>query len=306
MPKPKLVVNNQTDGDRIAYEKQIVARLREQQGPSTIMTITPGMAELILQNLYGDHNRKPIEKTIRKVLRGLQQNRFYLTGETITFTTKGVLGDGQNRLFACIRAGKAITVHVVFGVEHEAFPYINTGQSRTAAHVLRIARVANPEEIAPAVRWAELLDTGRAVQRTTFEPDEILALYRKHHSDLNDHHKAAKAVHSVYHKTQPVGAIMAALAIFHRIDTDVAADFEAAWGSGTYPERFIPIREMQAAMTELAEATNGRIHDVARMALIVMAWNAVRKGKTMTRARFKWTRGSIFPAIDGHTIRRPS
>src|SRR5262249_46857422 len=110
-----------------APSKQLQSQISELQSlikhpPSTskIIEYSPQLADYILTNLSRENRPKKLAK-IKRYAQDLIEGRWGMTGDTIKFGSNGVLRDGQNRLAACIRAGKSFRSHTVFGIDPDLF-----------------------------------------------------------------------------------------------------------------------------------------------------------------------------------------
>ena len=92
--------------------------------------VTPELANAFLSCNH-PNNRAFKENDIKKYVREMDNNRWLMTGETIVFSGKGYLIDGQNRLKAIAASGKGQRMLVVRGVSDEAIRLINSGVPRT-------------------------------------------------------------------------------------------------------------------------------------------------------------------------------
>src|SRR4051794_31947970 len=104
--------------------------------------IEPKAAQRILDR-WNIGNRPPVENKIEEYADAILEGRWYLTGDTIKFSTNKNMLDGQNRLMACVRTGKPIFSYVVFGIQPDAFVYMDRGGVRTAANVLTMKGYQN-------------------------------------------------------------------------------------------------------------------------------------------------------------------
>lgn len=262
---------------------------------SVVLEITPAVAKHALKH-WNSRNRREKPSAVKRYTEDMRNHRWALNGSTVVFTNALRLGDGQNRMMACVRADIAFKVHVVFGVPDEYFFTIDQGKVRNPDDVLHLEGVTNSRIIAQAVRWAELLATGRAKQRTIFTPREILELWRSKHKAVEDFYAEARRIAS--RNRQPTGLVMACLYTFDKIDSDFAAEFSEQWEMGTYQPRFRAIGTMQVELLKLSNIASGRIHDVVRAAMIVNAWNACRKGTGSYGAVIRWDKNKPFPKIE--------
>ena len=261
------------------------------------LDITPGVARHVLAHWRGHHNRHEKPAAIENYAADMSKpDGWMLNGSTIVFTDRHLLGDGQNRMIACVRANKPFTTFAVFGVPHEYFFSIDQGRVRGPADVLTIHGVPNANIVYPAVRWAELLANTKTIKRRrTFTPPQILELYKTKHKGVEDFLKEARRVVSSNRK-QPLSMVMAMLYTFNKIDSDLAAEFSEHWATCAYPGSFRAIQIMQQELGILGGKVT-RIHDVVRAAMIVNAWNVVREGTKPRAALIRWDMAMAFPEI---------
>jgi hypothetical protein len=92
------------------------ALIRRPPTNSRVIEFSPKLAEHILTKL--NLNNRPMKTAkIKKYAEDLAEGLWGLTGDTIKFGTDGLLKDGQNRLSACVRAGRPMASHAVFGID---------------------------------------------------------------------------------------------------------------------------------------------------------------------------------------------
>lgn len=85
-------------------------------------------------------NRKLRDARVNMIARDIMLGNWTpLTGDTIKFSPKGELLDGQHRLLACIVANTPIDSYVAFGVPKEAFRTFDTGLKRRVTDALFVA-----------------------------------------------------------------------------------------------------------------------------------------------------------------------
>jgi len=99
--------------------------------------LSPDAAAILLEN----HNFKNrgIKKHQKAFLqRQIKDGKFVYNGETIIVGDNGQILNGQHRLAACVAAGTAIEVLIVFGVPASAFVTVDQGARRNGADVLGI------------------------------------------------------------------------------------------------------------------------------------------------------------------------
>lgn len=281
-------------------DESIIGRLERyiQHPPqgSKVFTITPGVAEYLLQK-YNRSNRSVKPANIKKYVDHMLAQRWALTGDTLKFSDRALLRDGQNRLAACVRSGQLFTTHIVFGIEDQCFDLLDRGKNRDGSDILTITGHTNTRHLAAAVRWAYLFDEGRVKNRDTIDPDRIRHLLHERFPSLPDYINIAQTIHR--QSGQPVGLVAAALFMFARRDQGRADAFAAAWANGSYSGRFAPLGKMEKEIAHIASKSSGRIHDVVRAAFIVIAWNDYVRNKRGATTHFRWTLADEFPKIAG-------
>ena len=261
-----------------------------------VFEITPDVAKTLLDDYNtGNRPKKPI--AITKYANHMTAGTWALTGDTIKFSDHARLRDGQNRLFACCRSGRSFKTHIVFGILDSAFDILDQGKGRTGADVLAIAGFQNTTALSGAVRWVHLIATGRAKQRDTLEPDERLRLLNKTYQGLERYIKQARAISVA--NSQPIGLVIAMLHLFHNANAEAAKNFATAWELSDRGGRFKPIHLMQMEIANIQSNSSGRVHDVVRAALIVLAWNLFITKKKGTSSQMKWSPQEAFPEILG-------
>lgn len=261
---------------------------------SRVFEITPDMAKQILTEFNtGNRTKKPV--AIAKYADYMANDEWALTGDTLKFSDLGRLRDGQNRLMACARSGVPFRTHIVFGVPDSAFDVMDQGRNRSGADILSIAGYDNVTALAGAIRWAALISSGRAKQRDTFEPDQLLSLIQTTHSGLTQHIKQGRAIYVA--TNQPISLVIALLYLFHQANPGLAREFSAAWETGERGGKFKPLALMQAQITTKKELSSGRLHDVERAALIVKAWNLFVSKRRGRQSDITWKLSEPFPEI---------
>lgn len=116
----------------------------------SIVRIEPHMARMMLEK--NTKNRKMDKKHAERFRDAMAAGEWWMNGETIIFSTSGILLNGQHRLWAIIASGVAVDVLVVRGIDEDAFRTIDGVRSRRAGEVLAIAGELNSNKIAACVQ----------------------------------------------------------------------------------------------------------------------------------------------------------
>lgn len=100
-----------------------------------LVMMTPEKAKIYLDHNEG--NRKLSDVFIAKLQRAILTDSWKATmSSPISVDTNGNLIDGQHRLTAIVRAGKAVPCYVVYGCDPMSKKFIDTGKSRTVKDVI--------------------------------------------------------------------------------------------------------------------------------------------------------------------------
>lgn len=288
----QVITGNQTSVQIIAFLERLIANPPQ---TSRVVKFTPDVAAFILEK-YNIDNRPMKPVAIRDYADFMSSNKWALTGDTIKFSDAALLRDGQNRLSACVRSGQPFTTHVVFGIDDDYFMMLDRGKNRTGSDVLIIAGYKNTTMLAAAVRWATLIEDGKAKSRASFNPIETLRLLQERHQALQDFTSDGTQLYK--HRQQPVGVGCALAYLFHKANPKKAEKFVEAWISGNFSKEFRAIGTMQKAIAKIFQMSNGRIHDLVRVALIIKAWNLHLINKQGREADFIWEPKDEFPKIN--------
>jgi hypothetical protein len=309
----------------LSPDQQLIERLKKELLDPTerayVWTLTPAFCRYVLAN-HHDHNRKENAAKIRRYAADMARGAWALNGEPVKFTKLGQFADGQNRFMSSIRSGASFTTFVDFGIADELFYTMDRGKPRTPADVLHLEGVANSELVASAMRWAELIITNSVKRRFSYEPGEILRMWRDKqngHAGVEDFIDEARDVHRI--TGEPRAMVMAMLYLFTKADPDFTPDFAAAWANSTRdPVRWSAIRSLEDTFAEvkahnrhrnrernrrIGGTITGRIHDVVRAAMIINCFVRSRRGERGLRGSLDWKLEDPFPQIPGLVYREP-
>lgn len=269
--------------------------------PSTskIIEFSPQLAEYVLTNLSRDNRPKKPAK-IKRYAEDLIAGRWGLTGDTIKFGTNGLLRDGQNRLAASIRAGRALTSHVVFGVDPDLFTRMDIGKNRTPADVFSIAGISYASHVAGAARWLLILTSDNPGDRgAQFSNEQLLDAYREKLNAEKLEHSIQCALAVRRSTRHPVAPLAALHYLFSEKDRQKADDFFDEWAMDRAKRARAPTRYLQRRLVEMARLSNRRVHENVRNALIIKAWNAYVASRSLTKTVMQHSPADKMPRIGG-------
>lgn len=103
---------------------------------STVEKVTPKQAATYLKKFQVNRRLRPgmVDYLSREII----ENRWQLSHQGVAFFEDGSGADGQHRLNAIVKAGKAVHIAVFRGLKKTAMNIIDTGTARTPDDVLRI------------------------------------------------------------------------------------------------------------------------------------------------------------------------
>jgi hypothetical protein len=269
--------------------------------PSTsrIVEFSPALAEHILTNFSRD-NRPTKPTKIKRYAQDILDGRWGLTGDTIKFGSNGILRDGQNRLAACVRAGRPIVSHVVFGIDPDLFTRMDIGKNRTPADVFSIAGITYATHVAGAVRWLQILTGANPGDRgAQFSNEELLRSYREQFDADRLEHSIQAALAVRRSTRQPVAPLAALHYIFAEKNRLKADSFYDEWAMDRTKRARAPTRYLQRRLVEVARQSNQRLHENVRNAFIIRAWNAYVVGRALSKVEMQHAPGDKMPKISG-------
>lgn len=151
-------------------------------------TITPEIAQQLLERNV--RNRKFKETAIRRYAEDMANDRWDPEAAALMFDKRGDLIDGQNRLYACLRAGKPFGTMIRTGLKADTMRHIDLGIRRSVSDTFKIEQVkfatAASGSIAMRKRYEEGEANGRKIGQTLdtkgvrLTPDEALDFLREH------------------------------------------------------------------------------------------------------------------------------
>jgi len=112
--------------------------------------VTP---ELAAQYLEANTNNRPVKPiSIKKYAKDMKEGKWKTgTKEFIKIGTSGRVLDGQNRLFAIIKADVAVELEFVFDMDESLFDVLDTGTARTPGDVFTIAGIKNSTRVSAII-----------------------------------------------------------------------------------------------------------------------------------------------------------
>ena len=274
-------------------QEMLLALMRDPPENSRIITITPALAEWILNTFNtAGVNRKPKPARIQRYREAMEHSAWLLTGEPIIFGKEQLL-DGQNRLMGCVRSGKPFRTHVVFGISDNVFAVINSGKSRDITDTFFTYGVKDYKIVSHAIRWLMIYADGKPMARTSYSNQQMWDHYNNPEKVDQDLMLEAIARSKMVSKVIPRPAMCAHFYLFakknERVAQKMATDFD---------KNQFGARRLTTHISNTKKQRQGRLNDVWINAMIVATWNAYRANRTVTKKDLTWDMGvQEYPVI---------
>jgi hypothetical protein len=256
-----------------------------------LMRITPEVARDLLKNALPN---RPISKArVRALIEDLRRGRWQTNGESIILDASLRLLDGQHRLMAVAESGIAITALVVVGVAPAAMPSIDQGRSKGGADVLHMAQLPRAQQLASAARWLWRYQNQSMRQATVLLRDYELPAFIGQHPGLPGALDWGRTVRAFL-------AQGSASMLFHVMaQTDAATARQLFHGLATGQNLSAadpPWHVRERLLKDKRPLRHAVI--VERAALVVLAWDCVRKG-------LPWVPGRTWKGVQDKSVPFP-
>jgi hypothetical protein len=239
------------------------------------MHITPALAEQWLER--NTRNRPMNARHVDHLLADILDGFWQVNGEAIKFDTQGNLIDGQHRLAAIMKAGRAIDTMVMWNVPDSAFETIDSGRKRQAADVLSISGVKNAALVAAAAKllWKY---ANKKVYSPEWPTSREVAILVDGTPELVD--AAADASGRKHMRSLMPSSITAWLMYETRRRDPIAAEtFWERLDSGEHLASDSPVHRLRERLQD-NRASKTKLYPTDVAALAVIAWNNHWKGRS--------------------------
>ena len=267
------------------FKKQIGWHVNCDEPHATVMTVTPLMAdELLRRNEREDYRNRTLSASTLDKYTDEMKRGWKLTGETIIISKSGRLLNGQHRLHACIAAEKSFQTFVVFGVDDDAFAFMDIGRKRTAGDIFSIHGIKDANRMASATLWIwkyhnTKMNTPPAGASPT--PDQLYDYYNSVAPNLT-----ASVTVGRQCKDLAPPALMVALHYLCSQKSAAHADkFFVGIATGVNLTAKDPALKLRNRLIE-ERIGGGTLSDIYIAAFTVQAWAAARQGRAV--GIFRW------------------
>jgi len=254
-----------------------------------VATLTPEDADYLLST--NSSNRAPSQRSVQCLTTMMCAGYWMLTGETIKIDTNGRLLDGQHRMLALRAYNKPLEFAIAFCISKKAFEVTDTGKSRTATDILKMAGYKNVSKNAAALRVLLVYKESESFSyRRYISPQETLRAIERYPKITN---YAMQAQQFRYIVTASI--IQFFMLVTQEIDPDKSYDFFSKLLTGENLKKGDPILNFRTM--NLKYKSNNVVPDKRyTLASIILTWNSFLNEELNTN--IKWD-GKDFPLISG-------
>lgn len=242
-------------------------------------------------------NRRPSPGAIEQYSRDMLNQRWTETGVPVIIDVRNVVIDGQQRLAAIVKSGKATRLNVVFGVQPEVQENIDKGRRRTVGDDLTIRGVPDAMHVASTASLLVAWRSGK-IANTGFAPTpaEVNAFIRTNEQDIITAVRDGRRLKN-HVNLGTVSVFSAASFASRRVDATASAEFFEALRVGSNLAERDPILTLRNTIGRY-DRLNRKPHRNYQLYQVVQAWNAWRSGQDAHYLRVpKVLVSSAFPVM---------
>lgn len=262
---------------------------------SVVIEFHPDIASQLLQTC-NKKNRPLTERFVRRLAADFHES-YELTGDTIKFSRKGTLLDGQHRLHACVKDNRPLLTHVVFGIEDRVFDVLDQGRKRTAADVLALCGVENHTTIAAAINYVRYITSGSQVDggSNALSPRAIRRLAMGEMKDIGRYVKDAMLINAAY--KHPPSIVTALLYLIGQHREALAHEFAQEWVHGARVGRNKNFDVLSGRFISITRQSGGVLNRAVRAALMIQTFNHWNAHVVASPQSLRWQKGLKFPSL---------
>lgn len=259
-------------------------------GNARIVRITPELARTWLK--LNVKNRRVRVRHVDSLVSEIVRGNWEVNGETIKFSDTGNLLDGQHRLEATVKSGKAIDTWVVWGVKESAQTTMDTGAMRQAADALSLVGSKNSVLLGSTVKLILLHSSGvlKYSRQTSISTPDILK-WVSNNPDIAETILLADGLRR--HIECPPSAVGAAVYLCRQADPNDTRVFFERLANQTNLSDGDPILALIKRQREIRN-NKTRTDPLSHVSMILRTWNSWRKGTLVKQLKALNTNGEPF------------
>lgn len=228
------------------------------------------------------HNRNMNLKMVAAYARDMKSGAWKANGETVKICEDGRVLDGQHRFAAIVMAGITLELIVISDLPAESQETMDLGRKRTAADALVLRGETNTNVLASVARRVCMWESGN--QRFTNNPQPTAAEIIDTLERFPSIRRSADVGTGTNHSYRAANATVTGTAhhILHHVDQDAAAEFFAMLRTGAKLDVDHPVLTLRNRLQRDRDISKS-VPFYVNVAYYLRAWNAYRKGQTLTQ-----------------------
>lgn len=263
---------------------------KKQNGNARIIEITPKMAMCYLET--NNHNRRLSERSVRELMTAIKNDEWQINGEAIKIDREGNLLDGQHRLHAIVKSGRAVKSYVISNLDSETFKTIDTGKRRNNADALSLLGYRDPAMLAAASRMVMNIERNQLRSHERISNIQLEQFLERQQGIVT----SVALMREIKIDHVLAGATGAALHhIFARFDRDEADIFFADLAKGSMLSDKDPVFLLREKLMFYKSRLGASLTRREAAALVIKAWNYRRTGRVVKKLLWAKKSGEAFP-----------
>jgi len=233
-------------------------------------------------------NRALRRRLVDTYARDMLAGDWVVTGEAIKFSRDGKLIDGQHRLEAILIANETrpdleIPLMVIYGLDPDSQHVMDTGARRTVGDSLALDGIANASFVASTARLVAQYENGDITTNTVQMSTPEIRDWVDAHPSFPDF-ISRNLRHAQKSPAPSPSGLLAMLWKLTEIDSEMAQDFYTGFATQENLSKGDPRMTLFLRFVDIRiRREQARARDV--MGLMILAWNAYRKGRTLSTLR---------------------
>jgi hypothetical protein len=272
--------------------------LRADQLASECITVTPEMAEWLLNNC-NSKNRPLVRGNVTKYVNIIREGKWLLTSQGLSFSRERRLNNGQHRLHALVETGVPLRFNCVFGEDPSAFYVLDTQKTRGPADALAINGYQNDKILAAMVRIVSSLEKG-ITSLTRVDSEDTVAFVNDRRPLILDAISPGGRAYGKFKSASKSGLCAAWYWISSKTYyPNKVAGFWDGFCEGTNLPPKSPVlvaRDDFATGRVSLDVRGSDTRALREVGTIVTAWNLHVRGRTSKQVR--WSPAVPFPTVE--------
>lgn len=184
--QPRTVIHRSRRNPKLHYEIDFLRNVEiglTNPGHTVKLTLTPELAQFLVEVERNPANRVISLDTVNKYSRDIKNGDWKFNGETIVVSREGLLNTGQHRCLAVIDADASMETLIVFGIERDTRSSTDQGRGKRPADRFAMEGILHSRIASAVAKFAwQILHLGTLSGQTYHSPTnaQAMAVYRQH------------------------------------------------------------------------------------------------------------------------------